>query len=132
MSTRRLLLAAAGFGLLAICADAEEPTAASELLDPSTITITGSFVAPHGPTPLELAVRAIEDQAERERAREGPRSSLDPILKYLPGEAGATMNSPLVIDDDPFFTPAYLKLSGRILDKQLAISEKRGATLFAR
>lgn len=125
-----LIIAAVAFHLTQ--ADAEENDAASELLDPSTITITGNFVVPRGLTPIELAIRATELQSEQKEAAELKRTPLDPILKYLPGGLGATMNSPIAIDDDPFFTPEYLKLTGRLLDAQLAVSEKRGASLFAR
>ncbi len=44
------------------------------------------------------------------------------------------MNSPILdaTEDDQFFTPEYLKLSGRILDRQMAASEKSAQLLFGR
>ena len=46
------------------------------------------------------------------------------IWRYLPADPGHTLNSPVTSDDDPFFTPEYLKVSGRQLDYQLKKSEQ--------
>lgn len=44
------------------------------------------------------------------------------------------MNSPMLdaTEDDPFFTPEYLKLSGRILDREVAEADKRAQVFFVR
>jgi hypothetical protein len=54
------------------------------------------------------------------------------FIPIVPGGYPQAMASPVVTDDDPFFTPEYLKLSGRILDRELAASEKRSLLLFGR
>jgi hypothetical protein len=109
------------------------------LLKPSTITITGHFETAPGPTTLELALRAIEQQLDRRRAEDAARSSFEffwksPLWKYLPADPAGTLNSPVgsipAHLDDPFSTPAYLTLNGQRLDRELALSEKRTLWFF--
>jgi hypothetical protein len=55
------------------------------------------------------------------------------FLRFIPVKPGghpANMNSPVEKDDDPFFTPAYLTVIGRQLDRQVAASDKRAKFLF--
>jgi hypothetical protein len=125
---------------------AEKANAGDMLLNPSTITITGHFVTSPGPTTLERALRALEQQIDQKRAAEAAQSPLEsfwknPLWKYLPSDPGGTLNSPTVSLpdrlartplrlDDPFCTPAYLMFAGRRLDQELALSEKRRVWFF--
>ncbi|MDQ6808064.1 MAG: hypothetical protein M3Z64_01350 [Verrucomicrobiota bacterium] len=117
-----------------VCAqDATEESAVGDtLLNPASIRITGRFEMPPGPSAAEVAARSLAEQIKRKADADAARSPLEPLLKYLPGEAGATMNSPLVREDDAFFTPAYMKLSGRLLDRELAAQDRRGTLLLGR
>jgi hypothetical protein len=107
----------------------------SILLDPSAIRITDHFEAPRQPTEIELAIRSVGAEIERRHEAERMRSSLEPfwqasLWKYLPSDPGRTLNSAVVTQDDPFFTPAYLNLSYRRLGSQMEAQEKRGRFLF--
>jgi hypothetical protein len=101
------------------------------------ITITGNFEVPRTPTSFDRAVKDIGDQIERRREAELDKvSTLGAIWRarfwdYLPKGSGS-MNSPTEEDDDPFFTPSYLTLSSRILDRQLAESDARSRIFFGR
>ena len=126
----------------------KETDAGEMLLHPSTITITGHFETAPGPTTLELALRALAQQIEQKRAEDAARSPLEslwenPLWKYLPSDPGGTMNSPVgplpdrlartpLHWDDPYWTPAYLTLTGQRLDQELALSEKRRLWFFGR
>lgn len=111
--------------------------AGSLLLDPSAIHITEHFDAPVVNT-VELAVRSVGDLIDRKRAADAAEPIIDRLwktsfLKFIPIVPGGypqAMASPVVSDDDPFFTPEYLKVSGRILDREVAASEKRSLLLF--
>jgi len=125
---------------------AENAEVGQMLLNPSTITITGHFETSTGPTPLELALRSIGQQIDEKRAATGAQSPLEPLWKepfwnYVPADPSGTLNSPVgglpdnlarnpLHLDDPFSTPAYLTPSGRRLDQELALSEKRRLWFF--
>ena len=111
------------------------------LLQPSTITITGHLETSPGPTTLELALRAIEQQIDRKRAEDAARSSVEffwksPLWRYLPADPGGTLNSPVgsipARLDDPFCTPSYLTFNGQQLDRELVFSEKQTLWFFSR
>lgn len=110
------------------------------LLYPSTITITGHFETAPGPTTLELALRAIEQQMDRKRAEDAARSSFEffwksPLWKFLPTDPGGTLNSPVgsipARLDDPFCTPPYLLFNGQQLERELVLSEKQTHWFFS-
>ena len=108
------------------------------LLDPAPITLNASFTRPTTPSTLELATRFIGDQIDKKRNAEVAEATIDRLwnasfLRFIavrPGGQPGTMNSPVGTDDDPFFTPEYLKLSGRLLDRELAASEKLSLSFF--
>ena len=114
------------------------------LLHPSTITITGHFELAPGPTALDLALRAIEEQIDRKHAENAARSPFEsfwknPLWRFLPTDPGGTLNSPvgtlpdrLAYLDDPFCTPAYLTFNGQKLDRELVLAEKRRLWFFSR
>ncbi|MEY2488544.1 MAG: hypothetical protein QOC70_486 [Verrucomicrobiota bacterium] len=118
----------------------------SVLLNPSAIRITGQFETSPGPTPLELALRAIGQQIDQKRAADAAQSPLEPLWKeplwkYLPADPAGTLNSPVgalpdnlarnpLHLDDRFSTPVYLTLPGQQLDYELALSEKRTLWFF--
>ncbi|MBA2586052.1 MAG: hypothetical protein H0U99_06160 [Chthoniobacterales bacterium] len=110
------------------------------LLDPASIRITDHFESPTTPTTLELAIRSVGEQVDKKRAAAAAQSSPLEFFwnasfwRYLPQGGGGSMNSPILdaTEDDQFFTPEYLKLSGRILDRQMAASEKSAQLLFGR
>jgi len=115
-----------------------EPTPASLLLNPSSITLTDSFKRPTTLPTLELATRFIEDQIDKKRNAEAAEATIDRLwnasfLRFIPIKPGGhsgTMNSPVGTDDDPFFTPAYLGVVSRQLDREVAASDKRAKWLF--
>lgn len=107
------------------------------LLYPARISITGHFEAPLRPTALDFAIRSIGERIEQKRATDAANSQTQPLWdasfwRYLPADADRTMNSRVVSDDDAFFTPEYLKVSGRQLELQMKLSEKEGVKLFER
>lgn len=138
-NTLRTLVAAIVCAPCLLCAQED---VGDVLLNPAAIRITGQFETSPGPTPLELALRAIGQQMDRKRAAEGAQSPLEPLWKepfwkYLPADPAGTLNSPVgalpdnlarnpLHLDDFFCTPAYLTFRGRQLDYELARSEKRG------
>ena len=116
-----------------------KPITGTLLLDPAPITLTASFSRPTTPSTLELATRFIGDQIDNKRNAEAAgeamidrlwKASFLRFIPIKPGDHPGTMNSPVGTDDDPFFTPEYLKLSGRLLDRELAASEKRSLSFF--
>jgi hypothetical protein len=119
--------------------DAPTSSAQTIALNPQqiAITITGNFELPRGPTSFDRAVKEIGDQIERRREAELDKASTlgafwrARFWDYLPKGSGS-MNSPTEEDDDPFFTPSYLTLSYRVLDRQLAESEARSRVFFGR
>ena len=120
---------------------AQEPTAEAAvgemLLHPESITITGQFTALPRPTSGELAVRYLVNQIEQKRAVDTAASQLPAFWrasfwKYLPKSTGGTMNSPVGSEDDPFFTPIYLTLSARLLEREAEASDKTAKLFFAK
>lgn len=115
-----------------------KPIAGTLLLDPAPITLTASFTRPTTPPTLELATRFIEDQIDKKRNAEAAEATIDRLwkasfLRFIPikpGDHPGTMNSPVGTDDDPFFTPAYLGVVSRQLDREVAASDKRAKFLF--
>lgn len=115
-----------------------KPSVGDTLLDASSITITGDFESPSRTTAEQAAIRSISDQIDRKRDADAAEAAIDLLwnasfLKFIPislGDHPEAMMSPVVRDDDPFFTPEYLKLSGRLLDRELAASEKRSLSFF--
>jgi hypothetical protein len=114
-----------------------KPIAGTLLLDPAPITLTASFERPATST-LDLAIRFIGDQIDRKRNAEAAEAMMDRLWKasflgiipIKPGGHPGTMNSPVGTDDDPFFTPAYLGVTCRQLDREVAASDKRARFLF--
>jgi hypothetical protein len=114
-----------------------KPIAGTLLLDPAPITLTASFERPTTST-LDLATRFIGDQIDRKRNAEAAEAMIDRLWKasflgFIPIKQGgppATMNSPVVKEDDPFFTPAYLTVTVWQLDREVAASDKQARYLF--
>jgi hypothetical protein len=115
-----------------------KPITGTRLLDPAPITLTASFSRPTTPSTLELATRFIGDQIDKKRNAEAAEATMDRLWKasflgfipIKPGGHPGTMNSPVEKDDDPFFTPAYLTVVSRQLDREVAASDKRAKFLF--
>jgi hypothetical protein len=112
--------------------------AGTDLLDAAPITLTASFARPATPPTLELAIRFIGDQIDRKRDAEAAEPMMDRLWKasflgFIPIKPGGhpeAMNSPVVKEDDPFFTPAYLTVTVRQFDREVAASDKRAKVLF--
>ena len=107
------------------------------LLHPLSITITGHLAPPPRSTAEQRAVQYLENQIEQKHAAEAAAAQLPalwraPFWKYLPKSTGGTMNSPVGSDDDPFFTPTYLTLSARLLEREAAASDKAAKLFFAK
>ncbi|MFL6583394.1 MAG: hypothetical protein ACJ8KU_02620 [Chthoniobacterales bacterium] len=105
------------------------------LLHPERITLTANFEAPAGPTAVERAITSIGKQIDARRAADAAHAQVAPlwnlaIWRYLPADPTSTLNSRVAADDDPFFTPQYMTLSGRQLDHQLKLTEKTGYELL--
>jgi hypothetical protein len=115
-----------------------KPIAGTLLLDQAPITLSASFTRPTTPPTLEFATRFIGDQIDKKRNAEAAEAMMDRLWKasflgfipIKPGGHSGTMNSPVEKDDDPFFTPAYLTLVSRQLDREVAASDKRAKFLF--
>ena len=115
-----------------------KPVAGTLLLDPAPITLTASFTRSATPSTFELATRFIGDQIDRKRNAEAAEAMIDRLWKasflgFIPIKPGGhpeAMNSPVVKDDDPFFTAAYLTVTVRQLDHEVAASDKRARFLF--
>jgi hypothetical protein len=147
--TRSLLAAAALLSALAFSTavvsgqvpNGPEPASAPTLAlnpDAIAITLTHEFEFSRSPTSFDRAVKNIQDQMDTRRDAELDKAStLGAIWRarfwnYLPKATGGTMNSPTEEDDDPFFTPSYLTLASRVLDRQLAESDARARVFFKR
>jgi hypothetical protein len=124
---------------LAVCVQAQNatPTPATDdmLLHPSHITLGGHFEAPLRPTAVERAIRSAGEQIDVKRAADAARSQIAPlwdlrVWRYLPADPVHTLNSRVASDDDPFFTPEYLKVSARQLDYQLKLLERASHDLL--
>jgi hypothetical protein len=115
-----------------------KPSVGDTLLDPSSITITGHFESPSRASAVQLAIRNISDQIDRKRDADAAEAAMDRLwtasfLGFIPIKPGGhpgTMNSPVEKEDDPFFTPAYLTVVSRQLDREVAASDKRAKFLF--
>lgn len=100
--------------------------------------MTEHFAAPRRSATIELAIRSVEELMDQKRATDAAEAPLDRLwknsfLKFIPIPEGGhpeAMMSPVVKDDNPFFTPAYLTVLGRQIDHQMAVSEKQALTLF--
>ena len=139
MRSFRVLLTASV--VFAVCAHAQDatptPSARDVLLYPSHITLTGHFEAPLGPTAVERVIQSVDEQIDVKRAADAARSQIAPlwdlrVWRYLPADPAHTLNSPVASDGDPFFTPDYLKVSGRQLDYQFKKSERASQELLRR
>jgi hypothetical protein len=133
----RLVFAASAAWALCVRAQDATPTPATgkTLIQPEQITISGHFEAPLGPTILDRGIRSVGEQIDAKRAADAVRLQLSPIWdlaiwRYLPTDPAKTLNSRVASDDDPFFTPDYLKVSARQLDYQLKKSERAGQELL--
>jgi hypothetical protein len=137
MRYSRVFLAASA--VFTVCAHAQDatptPSAGDVLLHPSHITLTGHFETPLGPTAVERAIQSVGEQIDAKRAADAARSQIARlwdlrVWRYLPADPAHTLNSPVASDDDPFFTPEYLKVSARQLDYQLKLSERASRDLL--
>jgi hypothetical protein len=108
---------------------AQEPAPAPS---PSKLTLGGHFEAALGSTAVESAIKSVGKQIDARRAADAAGSPLWDlaIWHYLPTSPVRTLNSPVVSDDDPFFTPEYLKVSARQMNYQLEKLEKASQELF--
>jgi len=105
------------------------------LLHASQITLTSHLKVPLAPTAAERAIKAVGEQIDAKRAADAARSRVSPIFdlaiwRYLPADLGRTLNSRVASNDDPCFTPDYLKLSARQLDYELKLSERASHDLL--
>lgn len=115
-----------------------KPIVRSLLLEPAAITLTDHFTVPTARPTLELATRFIGDQIDQRRKADAAEGAIDRLwkvsfLKFIPIAPGGhpeAMMSPVVKDDDPFFTPTYLTVSSRQLDREAAASDKRASLFF--
>jgi hypothetical protein len=124
---------AAVLAFASVCMHAQDrtstPAPGGLLLHPSQIVLTSRFEAPLGPPAIEGATRTVGEQIDAKRAADAARSQFSPIWnlsvwRYLPADPIHTLNSRVASDDDPFFTPEYLKVSARRLDYELGLSER--------
>ena len=120
---RLLILSAAAF----TCghAGAQKSPSAS----PVQLSLTQHFDASLGSTSVARTIKSVGEQIDAKRAADAVRLQSSPIWdlkiwRYLPADPDHTLNSPVASDDDPFFTPEYLKVSVRQLDYQLKKSEQ--------
>jgi hypothetical protein len=119
--------------------DNETSSAPTLVLNPQQIVITLTNELSRSPTSFDRAVEDIKDQIARRREAELDKSSQGAFWRarfwdYLPKSIESSLNSPVTDkgDDDPFFTPRYLTLSYRIVDRQLAESNARARLFFGR
>jgi hypothetical protein len=118
----------------------ETSSAPTLVLNPQQIVITLTNELSQRPTSFDRAVEEIKEQIERRREAELEKASQGAFWRarfwdYLPKATGSgSLNSPVTDkgDDDPFFTPQYLTLSYRIVDRQLAESDARSRIFFGR
>jgi hypothetical protein len=111
---------------------AQEPTPTAS---PIQLTLSGHFEAPLGPTAVERGIKSVGEQIDAKRAADAALSQVSPIFdlriwRYLPADPGHTLNSRVASDDDPFFTPDYLKVAARQMEYQLRKSEKASQELL--
>ncbi len=129
------------FGLLALLlgpsARAQEPAVGELLLHPADIVISGRLETSPDAKTGKFAVEFIGKEIDLKRAADEAAARLPAFWKasfwkYLPVDPGGTLNSPTVSDDDPFLTPAYLTLAGRLLEREVIASDKRTELLFGK
>jgi hypothetical protein len=85
-------------------------------------------------------MRYIEDQIDQKRSAAESEPAMDRLwrasfLGFIPIKPGGhpeAMNSPVVKEDDPFFTAAYLTVTVRQLDHEVVASDKRARLFFGR
>lgn len=118
--------------------DAETSSTQTLVLNPDRIVITITNKLSSVPTSFDRAVKEIQEQIERRREAELDKAATGTFWQarfwaYLPHGSGS-LNSPITDkgDDDPFFTPQYLTLSYRLVDRELAESQARSRVFFAR
>jgi hypothetical protein len=102
---------------------------------PLQLNLSGHFEPSLGPTSIDRATKSVGEQIDATRAADAARLQSSPIWdlkiwRYLPADPSHTLNSPVTSDDDPFFTPDYLKVSSRQLDYQLKKAEQAGQELL--
>lgn len=102
---------------------------------PLKMSVNGHFEPSLAPTSIDRAIKSVGEQIDAKGAADAARLQSSPIWdlkiwRYLPADPGHTLNSPVASDCDPFFTPEYLKVSGRQLDYQLKKSEHAGQELL--
>jgi len=129
---RVLIVAATALTCACGHASAQKPAPSASSVQ---LSLSGHFDPSLGPTSVDLAIRSVGEQIDGKRAADAARVQSSPIWdlkiwRYLPADPGHTLNSPVASDDDPFFTPEYLKVSGRQLDYQLKKSEQAGQELL--
>jgi hypothetical protein len=131
------VLVAASTVCACICVRAQTasptPAAGEILLHPSQIKLSAHFEAPL--STAERATKAVGEQIDAKRAADAAHLQLSPIWdlavwRYLPADPVRTLNSRVASDDDPFFTPEYLKLSTRQLDYQLKRADRASHDLL--
>jgi hypothetical protein len=113
-------------------ARAQDPTPTTS---PIQLTLSGHFEAPLGPAAVERGSKSVGEQIDAKRAADATRLQLSPIWdlaiwRYLPTDPAHTLNSRVASDDEPFFTPEYLKVTARQLDYELKKSEKASHELL--
>jgi hypothetical protein len=102
---------------------------------PIQVRLAGHLEAPPGPTAVERAIKSVGEQIEAKHAADAVRLQLSSIWElgvwhYLPADPAHTLNSRVASDDDPFFTPEYLKVAARRVDYELRKSEKASRDLL--
>jgi hypothetical protein len=83
-------------------------------------------------------MRYIENQIDQKRSAAETEPGMDrfwkaSFLRFIPIAPGGhpeAMESPVVKNDDPFFTPAYLTVVAQQLDREVALSDKRARIFF--
>lgn len=121
-----------GFGLA--CAAAKTPAEEQPATAPQTeLSLSGHFETSLGPTALDRGVQSIGEQIDAQRA--AAKTHTSPVWelaasRYLPVDPAHTLNSRVVQDDDPFFTPNYLTVTSRHLDHELKKSERAAQGLL--
>lgn len=122
----RFLILSAAAAFTCGHAGAQKPAPSAS---PVQLSLGQDFDVSLGPTSVDRAIKFVGEQIDAKRAADAVRVQSSPIWdlkiwRYLPADPDHTLNSPVASDDDPFFTPEYLKASVRQLDYQLKKSEE--------
>ena len=117
----RLLILSAAAAFTCGQAGAQKPAPSAS---PAQLSLSQHFDASLAPTSVDRAIKYVGEQIDAMRTADAVRLQSSPIWdlkiwRYLPADPDHTLNSPVASDDDPFFTPDYLKASVRQLDYQL-------------